>query len=55
MSGTILSVVMLLAWHVLAGSAVAGMRLGWRKGVTMALIWAAIFGFLTIVITAVRG
>ncbi|MXO74058.1 hypothetical protein GRI40_02335 [Altererythrobacter aerius] len=31
------------AWLILAASAVASFRMGWRKGVQMALVWAGIF------------
>ncbi len=33
----------LFAWLILAGSAVASFRLGWKENVRMALIWAGIF------------
>lgn len=40
----IISIVAMLGWLILAGSALASFRLGWSKIVQMALIWAAIFG-----------
>lgn len=33
----------LLGFLVLAGSALAGQRLNWKKGLVMALTWAGIF------------
>ncbi|HSG33105.1 MAG TPA: hypothetical protein VLA37_01115 [Sphingomonadaceae bacterium] len=53
MSGDWISIVALLGWLVLAGSALAAYRLSWKKGILMALIWAAIFagvtGFISLV------
>jgi hypothetical protein len=39
----IVSLIGLVGFLILAGSALAGHRLSWRKGVVMALAWAAIF------------
>lgn len=41
--GAIISLVALLGWLIIAGSAVASFRLGWSKGIKLALIWLAIF------------
>lgn len=34
----------MIGWLILVGSALASYRFSWRKGLTMALAWAAIFG-----------
>ncbi|MGB7417815.1 MAG: hypothetical protein WA918_01415 [Erythrobacter sp.] len=44
--GAIISIVALLGWLVLAGGAIASMRLGWNRILRLVLIWAAIFGGL---------
>ncbi|MCK0128356.1 hypothetical protein [Erythrobacter sp. F6033] len=41
---TMISLVSLIGWLVIAGSAVASFKLGWGKLVQMALVWLAIFG-----------
>lgn len=38
-----ISIVALLGWLVLAGSALASFKLGWSKMAQMALLWFAIF------------
>lgn len=43
MEGSIVTIVASVACLILAGSALAGHRLGWRKIVQMGLIWLAIF------------
>ncbi|WP_185960291.1 hypothetical protein [Erythrobacter insulae] len=40
----IISLVSLIGWLLIAGSAFASYRLGWNKALRMALIWIAIFG-----------
>ncbi|MCT2558639.1 hypothetical protein N0B51_06570 [Tsuneonella sp. YG55] len=36
-------IVALLGWLLLAGSAFAGYRLGWKESIRLALLWAGIF------------
>lgn len=43
--------VALLAWLVLAGSALASYRLSWKSGIRMALAWASIFAGLALAIS----
>ncbi|MBV7260025.1 hypothetical protein [Erythrobacter crassostreae] len=38
-----ISLVSLIGWLVIAGSAVASYQLGWSKLVRMVLVWVAIF------------
>ena len=40
---SILSVILMLGWLVLVGSALASFRLGWSKILKLALVWLAIF------------
>lgn len=40
---SILSVILMLGWLVLVGSALASFRLGWSKMLKLALVWLAIF------------
>ncbi|MEM6476243.1 MAG: hypothetical protein AAF687_08765 [Pseudomonadota bacterium] len=40
---TMISIVAMLGWLVLAGSALASFKLGWSKLLQMALLWIAIF------------
>ena len=47
--GAIISIVALLGWLILAGSAMASFRLGWSKIVQLALVWFAIFAGLFVV------
>lgn len=47
--GSIISIVALLGWLILAGSAIASFRLGWGKIVQLALVWLAIFAGLFVV------
>ena len=47
--GMIISIVAMLGWLILAGSALASFRLGWAKMVQMALVWLAIFVGLFVV------
>ena len=46
---SVVSIVALLGWLILAGSAMASFRLGWSKIVQMALVWFAIFAGLFVV------
>ncbi len=45
----------LIGCLLLAGSALAGHRLGWRRGFVMALIWFGIFLGIYLFIDLVRG
>lgn len=47
--GTVISLVALIGWLVLAGSAIASFRLGWSRIVQLGLIWLAIFAGLFVV------
>lgn len=47
--GMIISIVAMLGWLVLVGSALASFRLGWAKMIQMALVWLAIFVGLFVV------
>lgn len=47
--GAWVSVVAMLGWLILAGSALASYRLGWSKILQLALIWLAIFAGLFVV------
>ena len=49
----VIRIISLIAFLVLALSALNARRIGLRKGATMALAWAAIFVFATLVITAI--
>jgi len=40
---SVVRLVALIGWLILVGSAFASYRLSWRKGLKLALIWAAIF------------
>ena len=44
--GSLISIVALLGWLILAGSALASFRLGWSKILQLALVWLAIFAGL---------
>jgi hypothetical protein len=44
--GALISIVALVGWLILAGSAMASYRLGWSKIVQLALVWLAIFAGL---------
>jgi hypothetical protein len=50
-----LSIAALCGWLALAVMSFASFRLSWKKGVTIALAWAAIFAALTAIITFTRG
>lgn len=47
--GAWISIVAMLGWLVLAGSALASFRLGWGKIAQLALVWLAIFAGLFVV------
>ena len=46
----IVSMIALLGWLVLAGSALASYRLNWGKTVQLALMWLAIFVGLFLIV-----
>lgn len=48
--GALVSIVALLGWLVLAGSALASRRLGWSRIAQLALMWLAIFGGLFLLV-----
>ncbi len=47
--GAIISIVAMLGWLILAGSALASFRMGWSKMVQLGLVWLAIFAGLFVV------
>lgn len=47
--GAIISIVAMLGWLILAGSALASFRLGWNKVLQLGLVWFAIFAGLFVV------
>jgi hypothetical protein len=53
--GYAIQLIALFAWLILAGSAVASFRLGWKESVRMGLIWAGIFVAVFLVISMMMG
>lgn len=53
--GATVQLIALFAWLILAGSAVASFRLGWRESVRMGLLWAGIFVAVFLVFSLVMG
>ena len=51
----VVQIIALLAWLVLAGSALASFRLGWKESVRMALVWAGIFAAVALLFSMVMG
>lgn len=47
--GAWISIVAMLGWLVLAGSALASFKLGWSKIAQLALVWFAIFAGLFVI------
>ncbi|MEP0391471.1 MAG: hypothetical protein ABJ205_01255 [Erythrobacter sp.] len=47
--GMIISIVAMLGWLILAGSALASFKLGWNKMAQLALVWLAIFAGLFVI------
>ncbi len=47
--GALISIVAMVGWLILAGSALASYRLGWSKIAQLALVWLAIFAGLFVV------
>ena len=52
---SLVSIVALIGWLILAGSALASFRLSWSKAIRMALAWVAIFGGVFLLFYFVRG
>jgi hypothetical protein len=46
----IVSIVAMVGWLILMGSALASFRLGWGKTMQMALVWLAIFAGGTLLV-----
>jgi len=55
MTGSWVSIVAMLGWLILALGAFASFKLSWRKGVSYALVWAAVFAGLAFAISATGG
>jgi hypothetical protein len=51
----IVSIVGLLGWLFIAGSALASYRLGWSRIAQLALVWLAIFGAGFLIVSLVKG
>ncbi len=51
----VVQLIALTAWLILAGSAVASFRLGWKDSVRMALIWGGIFTAVALLFSMVVG
>jgi len=51
----IVQLIALAAWLILAGSAVASFRLGWKDSVRMALVWGGIFTAAALLFSLVMG
>ena len=51
----IVSIVGLLGWLFIAGSALASYRLGWSRVAQLALVWLAIFGGGFLIVSLVQG
>ncbi|MHA7818360.1 MAG: hypothetical protein ACX930_01805 [Erythrobacter sp.] len=45
----LISIIAMLGWLVLAGSAFASFQLGWSKTLQLALVWLAIFAGLFVI------
>ncbi|MGX7952557.1 hypothetical protein ACWPM1_08320 [Tsuneonella sp. HG249] len=53
--GSAVQLIALFAWLILAGSAVASFRLGWKESIRMALVWGGIFAAVFLVFSMVMG
>jgi hypothetical protein len=51
----VVQLVALLGWLILAGSAFASYRLGWKESVRMGLVWAGIFVAIGLLFSMVMG
>ena len=47
--GALISIVAMVGWLILAGSALASYKLGWSKIAQFALVWLAIFAGLFVI------
>lgn len=45
-----LQLVSIIGSLILVGSAFAGYRLSWKRGLVMALAWVGIFGLITLIV-----
>ena len=52
---SIVQILALVAWLVLAASAYASYKLEWRTMVKQGLIWASLFAAVTLIITFTMG
>ncbi|WP_428027787.1 hypothetical protein [Altererythrobacter sp.] len=55
MEGSLVQIVALLGWLILAGSALASFKLSWSKALKMSLTWLAIFGGVVLLFSYVSG
>ena len=53
--GSVVQIIALIAWLVLATSAFASFRLGWRENIRLALVWAGIFVSVALVFSLAMG
>ena len=52
---SLVGIIALLGWLILAGSALASYRLSWGKAAKLGLTWVAIFGGVFLLFYMVRG
>ena len=53
--GSVVQIIALIAWLILATSAFASFRLGWKENVRLALVWAGIFVSVALVFSLAMG
>jgi len=53
--GSWVSIIALLGWLILAGSALASFQLSWGKALRMGLVWITVFAGVFLVFYMVRG
>lgn len=53
--GGVVQIIALIAWLILATSAFASFRLGWKENVRLALVWAGIFVSVALVFSLAMG
>jgi len=51
----VVQIIALIAWLVLATSAFASFRLGWKENMRLALVWAGIFVSVALVFSLSMG
>ena len=51
----LISIVSMVGWLLLMGSALVSYKLGWSKIIRMALIWLCIFVGMFLLVSLVRG